>query len=110
MRITVVKTTNCRVLIVKSTIWGKLKFEGNLIIQNNIWETGKINERKNNIINNENANHFIFPLRTFFCIVKYPLEGMLNLDLPLDFLSNVKKTKIKNIRKKDSWYAVLISS
>ena len=43
-----------------------------------------------------------FPLRTFFCIVKYPLEGMLNLDLPLDFLSNVKKTKIKNIRKKDS--------
>ena len=36
MRITVVKTTNCRVLIVKSTIWGKLKFEGNLKLVNRI--------------------------------------------------------------------------
>ncbi len=65
----VVNKTNLQVFNVKSSKFKKLKLFGNFKIQNNICETGNIKEKKNNINNNEKANHLILPLNFIFSTV-----------------------------------------
>ena len=99
----VVIITKKEVLKLNVNISFKLKDAGNFKTQNNIWETGNTNDKKNIKKQKKDAIKACLLLSVVFSTVLYPLLGILYCDRLLESFSILKKINTNKIKKNDSW-------